>query len=92
MLAISARQRGRRCTVLFFLFSALRSFIYLTRVLGFVFFLFPANREVGQIRYVTSRLLETGLKPDKGQSAPFVLNKANPFGSTNSTKVLSLGV
>ena len=39
-----------------------------------------ANREVGPIRVVTSRPLEAGFKPDKSQSAPFALNKTNPFG------------
>ena len=47
-----------------------------------------ANREVGHIRVVTSRLVEVGLKPDKSQSTPFALNKKIPFGITNNTKVL----
>ena len=53
---------------------------------------FLANREVSHIRFVTPRLLEPGLKPAKGHSVPFALNKTNPFGSTNSTKVPGLGV
>ena len=46
-----------------------------------------ANREVGHIRVVTSRLVEVGLKPGKGHLAPFALNKTIPFGDTNITKV-----
>ena len=38
---------------------------------------------VGHIRLVTSRPLEVGLKPDKGRSAYFVLNKSIPFGPIN---------
>ena len=46
-----------------------------------------ANREVGPIRFVTSRLLEAGLKPDKGRSAPFALNKTGPVCDINITEV-----
>ena len=47
-----------------------------------------ANPEVAHIRFVTSRLLEAGLKPDKGHLVPFALNKTIPFGDINITKVL----
>ena len=45
---------------------------------------------MGHIRLVTSRPLEVGFKPDKGQSAPFALNMAIPFGPINRPTVLSL--
>lgn len=43
-------------------------------------------------RFLTSRLIEARLKPNKGQSAPLILNKAKPLGITKNTKVLNLGL
>ena len=39
-----------------------------------------ANREVGHIRFVTSRPLEVGLKPAKSRSTLFSMNMTNPLG------------
>jgi hypothetical protein len=52
-----------------------------------------ANREVGHMRFVTSRLLEVGWKPAKSRLVSFLMNITNPLGlKIKTTSIWSSGL